>query len=181
MKKLLLFAAEVIGIFLLVVLDRMTKLWAMHSLQGGNGIELIRGVLKFYYLPNGNTGAAFGMFQGQFWLFALITVVIVALLFYLILVIPFQKRYYALHFVFVLIIAGGIGNLIDRLLYRFVVDFIYFYWINFPIFNVADCYVTVSTVVLAVLLLFIYREEDFKELEAKVIPSFFRTEQKDSE
>ena len=53
------------------------------------------------------------------------------------------------------------GNIIDRLTYHFVIDFIYFVPIDFPIFNVADCYVTIATLLLIILILLYYKEEDF--------------------
>ena len=56
--------------------------------------------------------------------------------------------------------AGSIGNMIDRIRYDYVVDFIYFVRINFPIFNVADIYVSLSAVILIILLLFVYKEKD---------------------
>ena len=60
----------------------------------------------------------------------------------------------------VLLAAGALGNLIDRMRYSYVVDFLYFKLIDFPVFNVADCYVTVGAVLLAVLILFVYKEEE---------------------
>ena len=57
--------------------------------------------------------------------------------------------------------AGALGNLIDRIFRGYVVDMIYFVPINFPVFNVADCYVTVSVVLLIILILFVYKEDDF--------------------
>ena len=64
----------------------------------------------------------------------------------------------------VLIYAGAIGNFIDRIRQSYVVDFFYFKVINFPIFNVADIYVTCSAIFLAVLLIFCYKEEDLYQL-----------------
>ena len=59
------------------------------------------------------------------------------------------------------------GNLIDRMRYSYVVDFLYFKLIDFPVFNVADCYVTVGAVLLAVLILFVYKEEELGFLSLK--------------
>ena len=73
---------------------------------------------------------------------------------------PDEKKYRMLHLLLSLIAAGAIGNMIDRIRFDYVVDFIYFVLINFPIFNVADIYVSVSTVVLVILLLFVYQEND---------------------
>ena len=52
------------------------------------------------------------------------------------------------------------GNLIDRVWHHYVVDFIYFSLINFPVFNIADCYVTVSVIIFIILILFVYKNED---------------------
>lgn len=174
MKKNIAFIFEIIGVIVLIVLDRLSKIWAVASLKGNDGIELINGVLKFYYLPNGNTGAAFGILKGNLWLFILITVLVVALLVYLIYKVPFIAKFAPMHITFIFIIAGGIGNLIDRIFNHYVVDFIYFYLIDFPIFNVADCYVTVSTIVIALLLLFYYDENDLKKFEEYGIPRYFK-------
>ena len=67
----------------------------------------------------------------------------------------------------VLLAAGAVGNLIDRMRYSYVVDFLYFKLIDFPVFNVADCYVTVGAVLLAVLILFVYKEEELGFLSLK--------------
>ena len=66
-----------------------------------------------------------------------------------------------------MITAGGIGNLIDRVRLNYVVDFIYFSLIDFPVFNVADIYVTVSMFLLLILVLFYYKDEDFQFLKWK--------------
>ncbi len=174
MKKSVVFLLEMISIVILVVVDHLSKIWAVSTLKGNDGIELVEGVLKLYYLPSGNTGAAFGMFKGQLWLFILITVLVCLVLFYALYHLPVEKRYFIVHPIIIMIIAGGIGNLIDRIMNGYVVDFIYFYLINFPIFNVADCFVTVATVILAFLLLFFYKEEDFKYMETILIPKYFR-------
>ena len=74
---------------------------------------------------------------------------------------PEEKKYRILHVLLSLIAAGAIGNMIDRIRLDYVVDFIYFVLINFPIFNVADIYVTVATALFAISVLFLYKEEDF--------------------
>ena len=57
--------------------------------------------------------------------------------------------------------AGAIGNLIDRMIHHYVIDFFYFSLINFPIFNVADIYVTLSAIALILVIFFYYKEEDY--------------------
>ncbi len=80
---------------------------------------------------------------------------------------PDEKKYRLLHVLLSLIAAGAIGNMIDRIRLDYVVDFIYFVLINFPIFNVADIYVSVSTVALVILLLFVYKENDLNFISFK--------------
>ena len=65
-----------------------------------------------------------------------------------------------MHILLVLIASGAIGNMIDRIRLEYVVDFFYFVLINFPIFNMADIYVSVACVLLAVIMLFVYKDED---------------------
>ena len=65
------------------------------------------------------------------------------------------------------LIAGALGNIIDRVRFDYVVDFISFVLIHYPIFNVADCYVVVSAIVLFCLFLFVYKEEDLEFLSFK--------------
>ena len=77
---------------------------------------------------------------------------------------PFTRRYLPLRVCMVLLVSGALGNVIDRVMHRYVVDFFYFKLIDFPVFNVADIYVTVGTFILAFLLLFYYKEEDLDRI-----------------
>ena len=72
-----------------------------------------------------------------------------------------------MHLILVLIASGAIGNMIDRAAQDYVVDFIYFVLIDFPIFNVADIYVTGATAIFVIAILFYYKEEDFSFLSIK--------------
>ena len=87
----------------------------------------------------------------------LIFLVIVVILYHNI---PLTKRFTPIRIVAVLIVAGAIGNMIDRVVHQYVIDFFYFKLINFPIFNVADIYVSVGMVILALLIFFYYKDED---------------------
>ena len=73
---------------------------------------------------------------------------------------PENRRYLPLRSCAVLLCAGAVGNMIDRVRLGYVIDFFYFRLIDFPIFNVADCYVVAACIVFALLVLFYYREED---------------------
>ena len=126
---------------------------------------LIDGVLELQYLEN--RGSAFGILQNQkfFILFVGITFLIVLLFF--LFKLPQQKKYCILHILLASIIAGGIGNMIDRFRLDYVVDFISFVLINYPIFNVADIYVVVGTIGLFILFLFVFSEKDLEFLNFK--------------
>ena len=78
-----------------------------------------------------------------------------------------DKKFWPIRLIAIAILAGAWGNMIDRMLYAYVVDFFYFKLINFPIFNVADIYVSVGTVILVVLVLFYYKDEDMDRLLVK--------------
>lgn len=91
----------------------------------------------------------------------MITIAVVILLCVWYRKIPVSKRFRLLNVVVILFVAGALGNLIDRIVNNYVVDFFYFSLINFPIFNVADIYVTVAAFMFIILGLFYYKEEDF--------------------
>ena len=149
-------------IIILIIADQLTKLWALADLRGSEGIPVISGVFELQYLEN--RGAAFGILQDKQILFLLITVAVAVLLTYISIRIPEERKYTPLRICYVLLMAGAFGNLIDRVARGYVVDFFYFKVINFPIFNVADIYVTCSAIFLAVLLIFCYKEEDLNQL-----------------
>ena len=74
------------------------------------------------------------------------------------------RRFLYLRVIAVLFLSGAVGNAIDRMMNGYVIDFFYFSLIDFPIFNVADIYVAVSTILLIVLMLFYYKDEDFDQI-----------------
>ncbi|MBU3876762.1 signal peptidase II [Faecalicatena sp. AGMB00832] len=145
---------------LLVILDQLTKWLAVTHLKDQAAFVIWKGVFKLEYLEN--RGAAFGIMQNKQFLFAIGAVVIVALIGYAYGKMPHTSRYYLLRICAVLISAGAFGNLIDRVRLNYVVDFFYFELIDFPIFNVADCYVVVACIMFALSILFYYKEEELK-------------------
>lgn len=148
---------------LLTLLDQWTKLLAVRHLKDQADITLIPNVLYLRYLEN--RGAAFGIFQDQRIFLLLLTSLILIAVCYVLWKLPEDKKFIPLKILCFFVTAGGIGNLIDRIRLNYVVDFIYFSPINFPIFNVADIYVTVSMVLLFILVLFCYKDEDFDFLK----------------
>jgi signal peptidase II len=127
-----------------VLLDQLTKKLAVLYLQELDTLPIIKDVIHLTYSEN--TGAAFGMLKDQRWIFLVFSsVAIIAIAAYLIVSKPKNKLYVtALAFV----LAGGIGNMIDRIAYGYVVDFIDFTLIDFAIFNVADSFITVGACLL---------------------------------
>lgn len=149
-------------LFLLLLADQWTKHLAMTFLQGKPALVLLPGVLELYYLEN--TGAAFSLLSGQMWLFYLITPIFLGILGFVFLRLQSYGKGRMYKLLLLTLMAGAIGNYIDRLLYRHVVDFIYVSLIHFPVFNVADIYVTMSVLILIVMILFFSSEEELQTL-----------------
>ncbi|MBU3111831.1 signal peptidase II [Clostridium lacusfryxellense] len=140
---------EILIIFLGLLLDRLTKIWALSSLKENDGVILIKDIFKLEYLEN--RGAAFGILQNKLVLLALVTLIVVAGMIYYI--IKYKPKSKFLRISFAMIISGALGNLYDRLFYRYVVDFILVHYKSvyyFPTFNIADSLVVVGTLILAI-------------------------------
>ena len=165
LKKKLFFFLDMVAVIALILLDQYTKYLAVIHLKDKPAFNLINGVLELNYLEN--KGAAFGMLQNQKTFFVFVALVILGAIVYVLYKMPDERKYGILHVLLSLIAAGAIGNMIDRIRLDYVVDFIYFVLINFPIFNVADIYVSLSTVVLVILLLFYYKENDLSFISFK--------------
>ena len=161
-KRVIYLFLDMIFFAFLVYLDQITKALAVKNLKDQPAYVLMDGVFELHYLEN--RGAAFGMLQNQKVLFIVIATVMLVVIAYMLIKLPRNKHYVPLEMLLVLIAAGAVGNLIDRVSLNYVVDFLYFKLINFPIFNVADIYVSVSCVLLAILLIFFYKENDFEFL-----------------
>ncbi|MDR2042921.1 MAG: signal peptidase II [Clostridium sp.] len=165
MKKAKMLCLDALLLLVLLGLDQFTKRLAVLYLKEKPAVPLLKGVLEFQYLEN--RGAAFGMLKDQKVFILFVGVVFVCLLLYLLVKLPDQKKYRAVHILFTGIIAGGIGNMFDRFRLQYVVDFIYFVPIDFPVFNLADTYVVLATVGLFILFLFVYQEKDLEFLSFK--------------
>lgn len=156
-----------VSIILLIALDQWTKALAVDKLMNKEPFIIIENVLQFKYLEN--RGAAFGLFQNKQIFFFVFGVILLVFIAYAYNKMPLDRKYNLLRVTAAMMAAGAIGNMIDRVLNNYVVDFVYFELINFPIFNVADCYVTVAAALIIVSFIFVYKEEDFKFLEFKKI------------
>lgn len=139
-----------IGIILLVLIDQLTKFLVINTIKGVETLPLIQDVFHLTYWEN--RGAAFGILQNQRVFFVILTILIVLAV--VIFMIVKKPKSLMLCTSLTLLMGGAIGNFIDRALKGYVVDFLDFRLINFPIFNAADCFVVVGAVLLAVYLIF---------------------------
>lgn len=146
-----------IFIIIIIALDQLTKYMIVKSLEIGDSVKVIKNLL--YITSHRNEGAAWGILQGKMWLFYIVTIVVLVIL-----IMFFKSEGYGkplIQFGLSLLIAGSIGNFIDRLFRSEVVDFIdtYIFGYNFPIFNVADAALTIGVIVLIIVILFEGKEE----------------------
>lgn len=159
-----MFLYEIIMLICIVAFDIGTKYWAVSALEVSNHysnkvIEIIPKVLSLQY--NENTGASFGIFQGKTQILTIFTAIALAALFVFLLLNKNESKF--LRVILTLILAGGLGNLYDRIVFGYVRDFLNFEFIDFPVFNVADSAISVSTVLLLVYALFFIKKSPSAE------------------
>lgn len=141
-----------------VLADQLSKSYMVNHLKGHTNIVWIKNVFELEYCEN--TGAAFSSFLGKQTFLICLTAVILFVVLWELFRVPDTKRFIGLRLSFIMLIAGALGNLIDRIKQGYVVDFFYFVPINFPRFNVADVFVCCAAILLGVLLLFVYSEKE---------------------
>lgn len=166
-KIAILLTIEFIIIFLLVAVDLLTKKFIYEPIKkGAPDIVVIKGVLRFVAVEN--TGASFGIFSGKTHILAILSLIILVFAF-IVLVLTINKINNKLfRSSLVLIIAGGIGNVIDRFLLKYVRDFIYFELIDFAVFNFADSCLTIGCLLLIIFVILYYIVETKKEKSNRV-------------
>ncbi|MFD3157418.1 signal peptidase II [Haloimpatiens sp. FM7330] len=143
---------EIIIIFLGILVDRLTKIWATNSLSKIGEIKIIENYFSFYYLEN--KGAAFGILKNKLFFLSIITLVVLGIMIYYIVV--KKPKSTILRWSLSLIIAGAVGNFIDRIYYKYVIDFILLHYKDiyyYPVFNVADILVCIGTFLLIIYLI----------------------------
>ena len=135
----------------IVVADQITKYLVLTGIPLHGYVQAIPGLFHFTYVQN--DGAAFSMLKGQQWLFAVLFAVLTVAVIW-----EFWKKKMGFspfeHWCIVAIWAGGLGNMIDRLRFGYVVDMVNLEFMNFPVFNVADCFITCGCIALMVSLVF---------------------------
>lgn len=150
------------AVILLIITDQITKIASVSLLKPIGSVDIIKNVLSLTYVEN--RGAAFGILQNQRWIFIVFTIAIIAL------IIGYSLKYKPSSKIYntsvVLIIAGGVGNLIDRVFRGFVVDMIEVTFINYPVFNFADCCVVIGAMLFALYILKYDQKADNKNGDA---------------
>ena len=147
---------SVLMIVLIILFDQITKYFAKSTLYPDKAKDFIKGFVEFRYAEN--TGVAFSMFSGGRWFFIVLTAV-VALGVLLYMFTKGQKNLW-LFWTLGVIFSGAVGNLIDRAFLGYVIDFINPTFVNFAVFNIADCAVTLGTISLIAYLVFdVFKKE----------------------
>ena len=153
-------------IFILTFLDQGSKYLVLTRLRNSPDIILIPGILQLHYLEN--RGMAFGLLEGKIPVFVILCVLFFCVFFYVYARIPRTVYYLPLTITSLIMVSGALGNFIDRVFRKYVVDFIYFSLIDFPVFNMADIYVVCSGILLVILVCFKYKnDEDYHFLRLK--------------
>lgn len=152
----------------LIALDQVTKKTAVLHLKNQDSVPVIKNIFELYYLEN--KGAAFGILQGRQSVFLMIAIAAMVVLVYIYVKMPVSRRFLLLRILLIFIAAGAVGNFIDRAIQGYVVDFLYISAINFPVFNVADIYVTCAVILLIIAVLFYYKDDDWSEFKKSLCP-----------
>jgi len=143
----------------LVAADLLLKIWAADNMAGEPVRTLVPGVLGLTYLRN--TGAAFGFLANADWgrwVLTVVKIVLMAGLLWYYNRLPLERRFWLMRVPIILIFAGGIGNLWDRVLLGYVRDMLMFLFVRFPIFNLADVFVVVGCFMGAFVMLFVVKD-----------------------
>lgn len=140
-----------VGVLAITVLDQIVKILAVRGLVPVGTVPLIDNIFHLTYCEN--PGAGFGVFANYTWALSLLTfLIIVVVTGYVVIKRPKEKVFVT---AITFMIGGALGNLIDRVRLGYVVDFLDFRLINFPIFNIADCFITVGAIIFAIYVIFL--------------------------
>ena len=171
-NKIVLYIIYLLTAIGLIGLDQYSKVLAIDHLKNKEPIVIFKGIFQLLYVEN--KGAAYGMLAGKISFFLIITIILVPVIIYGIYKISSIIEYFGdkvnilafkiLQVDLIIIFAGAIGNFIDRVTKGYVVDYFYFKLIDFPVFNVADCYITVSVIVMLILCFFILKDKELDYL-----------------
>ncbi|MBE5950232.1 MAG: signal peptidase II [Lachnospiraceae bacterium] len=163
MKRFTYFLHAIV-LVILVLIDQISKYFVRGYVKG-NPVSVWEGVFSLYY--HENRGSVWGILQGKVDFLLIVSIFLFVVLIYVYVRMPKQKQYASLLWIDVFLLAGALGNTIDRLFLGYVTDFLYFELINFPIFNIADCYITVCAFLTIILAVTKYKDDDFAFLSLK--------------
>ena len=158
MKSYIKYIILVLATVVLAAIDQLTKYIVVQKIPLGTGVPVIKDVFEIFYIRN--TGSAWGMLSQHTTLLIIVSLIEFALIIYIFHNVSGDKKYLPICVLCTFILGGAVGNLIDRIRLGYVVDFLYFKLIDFPVFNVADIYVTVSVIVLIILMFTKYRSNE---------------------
>lgn len=151
-KIVLLHLASLCCFFLLFGIDQLSKAWAVSHLKDQLPRTFLNDWFELFYLEN--KGAAWGILSGKTAFLVIVTVVVLIAIFLWYAKIPYQKQTIVLKLSLIMIASGALGNMLDRILHHYVIDFLYVKRIDFPVFNIADIYVTLGAVLFVLAYLF---------------------------
>ena len=146
-------------IAVLTVIDQVTKYYICEFVKGAQPIEFLFGTFQFRYVEN--TGASFSLFSEKTEILTVVTSVMIVACLALLMIRKFKPI--VINIALIAVVSGGIGNLIDRIRFGYVVDFIEPMFVDFAVFNVADSFLTVGAILLAIHIVFIYEEPKKKK------------------
>ena len=171
MKKIGRILVPLVSVLCIVGLDQLVKYLTIQYLSDGREVKILGDALVLTYVQN--RGMAWGLFQNGQVVFVILTPIAIAAVIFLYVRTPWEIEYRPIRIAEVMLVGGALGNLIDRifrydpvdgsLFNGYVVDMIYIKAIHFPVFNVADIFVTLSFVAMMLLLLFVYNDEEFNK------------------
>lgn len=153
------YAALVIFSIILAAIDQITKYLVVQNIELKEEIPVIGDAVVLTYIRN--TGTAWSLLSGKTVFLLIVTFIVCGGIIYIYHNVILDDRFLALRIILITMMGGAIGNMIDRIRFKYVIDFIYFKIINFPVFNFADICVTVSIFVALFLFIFKYKSEDF--------------------
>ena len=159
------FLADILIVFTVILLNLTVTRLVIQKLQGQPSIVLIDGFLQLTYYEN--NGAIFGILPNQILMFLFISLIFELFLVYIIIKMPADSKFRIAHIMVSVLLGGSVCNCIDRIRYDCTIEYVYFIGINFPIFNLPDFLIFISTVALVIILFFRIKEKDLDFLTFK--------------
>ncbi len=148
----------------LTAVDQFTKMLIVTNVKPVGHIDLIPGFLEFRYLEN--TGTSFGLFPDSAWFFAIFSILLSAVI--VVILFKYKQHDFFTYFGCITVVAGGIGNVIDRIMFGYVIDFIHFSFFDY-IFNFADSCVVAGIIAISIHILFFMNKEKNQEEKVEIV------------